>query len=1092
MDSSTACWETINSFFEEHDLVEQHIESYNEFVETLLPNIVNEYKNTIIGENKDIQVSLKNIKVSRPSHVETDGSTFMLMPKEARLRNMTYASSVLVDVSIQIDKEEPTVFDNCTLCKIPVMVRSKICNLDMCVSGTKKECEHDKGGYFIVNGNEKVLIAQEKMNNNHVYVFEKKPPSKFSHVAEIRSIREKDVKSTNTFIARITYPNSKGDRHIRLQTPHTRTDVPVFVYLYLLGYTNQKQFLDLFSRNSDIVNLLLPSLEESASVHNKETAEEYICARLVYASTPIHVIKNEFIPHVSTDEAKANVIIYMIEQLVLCSIGKREEDDRDHFKNKRVDLSGYLIASLFRQLFRRMYKEFLSASSKTLKNGKIFNINHIMKSKIVTNGLKYSLSTGNWGVGVQNVRTGVSQVLNRLTYASGLSHMRRINSSIGRDGKLTGPRQLHNSHWGKVCPAETPEGQACGLVKNMSLMVCISKSTDSTFLKHIVKKQTPTFDKQVRVFVNGDLIGTTDSPQNTCSNLREIRRNGSVSFDIGIAYDSRKGEIRIHTDAGRVCRPLLVVSIKGVLRLMEDNYADLLKNRKLTGSGFNELLVRGVVEFVDADEEENVLIAMMPKDVSTVHTHCEIHPSMIMGVCASTIPFADHNQSPRNTYQSAMGKQAMGVYALNYQQRMDTISHILMYPQKPLVQTKSSEMLRINELPSGQNAIVAIACYSGYNQEDSIIMNQSSIDRGLFRSIFYRTYKEEVKTQGGGVKETIDLPNRGSCTGMKLANYDKLDIDGMLEPGTVLVGSDVVIGKTVASIETPDDKRDASTIARHNEEGIVDKTMITTNEYGCPMVKVRVRNTRIPTMGDKFSARHGQKGTIGMTYSQEDMPFSLETGMTPDIIINPHAIPSRMTIGQLLECVLGKMGCMDGKTKDSTAFNHDTSDVDSIFEQLHAQGFQRHGNERLANGMTGNMMHHAIFVGPTYYQRLKHMVEDKIHSRGRGPVQILTRQPVEGRARDGGLRMGEMERDAMISHGSSAFLKDRLLHQSDAYRIHVCEKCGLMATGDAVNNRYYCKSCNIPNVVQVDIPFATKLLFQELMSVGVTPRMMTS
>ena len=1394
------CWETINSFFEEHDLVEQHIESYNEFVDTLLPNIVNEYKHTIIGENKDIQISLKNICINRPTHTESDDSTQVLMPHEARLRNITYACTIFVDIHIQIENEEKTVFDNCALCKIPVMVGSKMCNLS--VGNLKnKECEHDRGGYFIVNGNEKVLIAQEKMNNNHVYVFEKKPPSKYSHVAEIRSIRERDVKSTNTFVGRITYPNSNGERHVRLQTPHTRTDVPVFVYMYLLGFTDHKQIMSMFSRNPSVISDVLPSLvEEIQTVYDVPTAEEYIKSRLVYPNTPIHVVISEFIPHVTTTEAKAHLLVHMIEQLVLCANGERLEDDRDHFKNKRVDLAGFLMASLFRQLFRRMYKEFLSASSKTLKNGKIFNINHIMKTKIITNGLKYSLSTGNWGVGVQHVRTGVSQVLNRLTFASGLSHMRRINSSIGRDGKLTGPRHLHNSHWGKVCPAETPEGQACGLVKNMSLMICISKATDSTFARHEIKRHAPGFEKQVRVFVNGDLVGTTDSPMKLCSTMRDLRRCGSLSFDTGISCDMKRGEVRIHTDMGRICRPLLVVK-NGKLRLMEGEHAEKLKQRHKTGGGFNELLVRGVVEFVDSDEEENAFIAMLPSEVGEKHTHCEIHPSMIMGVCASTIPFPDHNQSPRNTYQSAMGKQAMGVYAMNYQQRLDTISHILMYPQKPLVQTKVSEMLHINELPSGQNAIVAIACYSGYNQEDSIIMNQSSIDRGLFRSIFYRTYKEEVKTQGGGVKETIDVPDRVTCSGMKLANYDKLDIDGMVEPGTVLQGSDAVIGKTVASVESPDDKRDASIIARHNEEGIVDKTMLSTNENGCPMVKIRVRNTRVPTMGDKFcytpdhdiltnrgwvsvadvtlcdrvmsldpvtntmayervfevhhyaiddseplyevntphvslkttvnhrmyvqksgnnkyteyelvearhmmgtsvrflkncvgfcgaetqditpdrsfffpvdssrvddlllfygywmvnkletnhtdgylsckydsrvvtclircgftvtvdslvvtvqnhslyefvthtdwvftvtllppakcravcegafsfltrthvhtsstqlcddiqrlalhsgwsadvraienafwevrlntdahtnapelvgdekvvagdlfgsvhcvtvrtgivyvrrngkpvwcgnSARHGQKGTIGMTYSQEDMPFSMQTGITPDIIINPHAIPSRMTIGQLLECVLGKLGCMDGELKDSTAFNHDSGDIESIFEQLHKRGFQKHGNERLINGMTGQIMQHAIFVGPTYYQRLKHMVDDKIHSRGRGPVQILTRQPVEGRARDGGLRMGEMERDAMISHGASSFLKDRLLHQSDAYRIHVCGKCGLMATGDAVNNRYYCKSCNIPDVAQVDIPFATKLLFQELMSVGVTPRILT-
>jgi DNA-directed RNA polymerase II subunit RPB2 len=1088
------CWDIINSYFEKCTLVNQHIDSYNEFVTILLPTIINEYKNNVIGENKDINITISDIKISKPMHTEADGTNELLMPHEARLRNMTYASDVFISINIKTPDGEMD-FDHCLLCKLPVMVRSSVCNLELGPYEVgKKECEFDHGGYFIINGNEKVLIAQEKMNNNHVYVFQKKNPSKYSHVSEVRSIREKDIKSTNTFLANITYPNAKNERFIRLQTPHTKNDLPVFVYFYLLGYANQKEIIQLFSRNVIDIEDILPSLEE-ASVYSRESAIEYVMGRLLYASTHITVLINEFIPHVSSNEGKANVLVYMIEQLVLCTNGDREEDDRDHFKNKRIDLPGYLMATLFRQLYKRMFKEFLSASVKMVKNGKIFNINQMLKTKLITNGLKYSLSTGNWGMGLQNVRSGVSQVLNRLTFASGLSHMRRINSPIGRDGKLTGPRQLHNSHWGKICPAETPEGQACGLVKNMALMIYISKNTDSTFIKHALKVYDG-YTKPFRIFVNGDMVGTTDVPVKVCEHLRSYRRSGCCSFDTGIAYDMNKGEVRVHTDMGRICRPLFVVNRQtNRLRIEEGDHLETLRKRKYSGVGFNELLMRGLVEYIDPDEEENILVAVFPIDLennpSMGYTHCEIHPSMILGVCASTIPFADHNQSPRNTYQSAMGKQAMGIYSMNYQQRMDTISHILMYPQKPLVQTKVSDIMRINEMPSGQNAIVAIACYSGYNQEDSIIMNQSSIDRGLFRSIFYRTYKEDIKTQGGSTKETIEIPNRKTCTNMKLANYDKLGVDGIVEPGSIIVGGDVIIGKTVASMENTDDKRDASIITRHNEDGVVDKTMLTTNEYGSPMVKIRVRKTKIPMIGDKFSARHGQKGTIGMTYTQEDMPFSLKDGMSPDIIINPHAIPSRMTIGQLLECVLGKVACMDGKLKDSTAFDLQSNNTETIFEQLHKHGFQKYGNEMLVNGMTGNPMPHAIFIGPTYYQRLKHMVDDKIHSRCRGPVQILTRQPVEGRSRDGGLRTGEMERDAMISHGAASFLKDRLFHQSDAYRVHVCEKCGLMATGNAAQNKYFCKSCMVPDVVQVDIPFATKLLFQELISVGVTPRIMT-
>lgn len=1061
--------EVTDAFFREVSLVHQHINSYNDFIEVLLPNIVNEYEHAIIGENKDYRVCITNIKYTNPSHTETDGVSRAVFPNEARLRNLTYQTSILADISIEND-EETTRFDRCLLCKMPVMLQSTLCNLKTTLSTVQHnhECEHDMGGYFIVNGCEKVLIAQEKMNNNQIYVFKKKSPSKFSHVAEIRCIREQDIKSTSTFVAHLTHLNSVKERVIRMQSPFTKTDIPIFVFFYLLG-CDREYILSQF--NTIDKNDLLPSLEETL-VHDQESAIEFISTKLVFASFSHDLFIKEMFPHVENIDGKIQLLVYMIEKLVDCGNDRIPEDDRDHFKNKRVDMSGQLLANLFRQLFRRMYKEFLSGCAKSLKSGKIFNVNHILKTKIITNGIKYSLSTGNWGVGSQNVRTGVSQVLNRLTYTSALSHLRRVNSPIGKDGKLTGPRQLHNSQWGKLCPAETPEGQACGLVKNLSMMACISRQTNSTYFKDFLR--TSNLTQAVKLFVNGDFVGSTDTPNQTYEQLRGFKRSGTVAFDSSIAIDTSKCEIRVYTDAGRICRPLCVVS--SLQKLVYDEFTN-------SNMSFMSLLVNGIVEIVDSDEEENLLIAMFASDLKkdTKYTHCEINPAMILGVCASTIPFPDHNQSPRNTYQSAMGKQAVGMYALNFQERFDTLSHVLTYPQKPLVQTATSDFLNVNDLPSGQNAIVAIACYGGFNQEDSIIMNQSSIDRGLFRSVFYRTYKDELKSS-----QKESWGQSSECSGMRLAKYDKLEDDGLVSPGLAIDGNDVLIGKTVLHT---DDKRDASTIARHNEDGIIDKTMLTTTESGSSMVKVRVRKTKIPTIGDKFSARHGQKGTIGMTYTQEDMPFSMDTGMSPDIIINPHAIPSRMTIGQLLECISGKVGCFDGEIKDATAFNT-THNQQGIYDALHKKGYQRHGNETLVNGMTGRVMDHAIFMGPTYYQRLKHMVDDKIHSRGRGPVQVLTRQPVEGRSRDGGLRVGEMESTAIQAHGSASFLRERLFFQSDAYRVFVCKKCGLMATGNMKINRYYCDACKVPDVVQVHIPFATKLLFQELMSVGVTPRIM--
>jgi DNA-directed RNA polymerase II subunit RPB2 len=487
------------------------------------------------------------------------------------------------------------------------------------------------------------------------------------------------------------------------------------------------------------------------------------------------------------------------------------------------------------------------------------------------------------------------------------------------------------------------------------------------------------------------------------------------------------------------------------------------------------------------------------KIIEIDYTHCEIHPAMILGVCGSFIPFPDHNQSPRNTYQAAMGKQAIGIYSLNFLQRMDTMAHILYYPQKPLVVTRTMDFLNYKDFPNGINAIVAIASYGGYNQEDSLIMSQDSVDRGLFRSIFYRCYKDDEKNKFGGQKEKFEIPKYKECVGCKTASYEKLDLDGLISEGIKVSGDDIIIGKTVPfdfqkiksslnPIEMPYKyKKDSSTSVRSFESGIIDRVMIGTTELGTKLVKIRIRSVRIPQIGDKFASRHGQKGIVGMLYKNVDLPFTID-GIIPDLIMNPHAIPSRMTIGHLLECILSKVSALGGFEGDGSPFTNITAE--KISNQLSHYNFEKHGWEIMANGETGELLNSMIFIGPTYYQRLKHMVDDKIHSRARGPVQILTRQPVEGRSRDGGLRFGEMERDCMVSHGAAIFLKDRLMDQSDAYSIFVCDLCGLIAIANQKKGIFECRSCSNKNYISlIKIPYACKLLFQELMALSIGPRM---
>jgi hypothetical protein len=656
----------------------------------------------------------------------------------------------------------------------------------------------------------------------------------------------------------------------------------------------------------------------------------------------------------------------------------------------------------------------------------------------------------------------------------------------------------------------TPEGQSVGIVKNLSYMAHITIHSNSLSLYDYImpniinisdiKSPNELYNK-VKVFINGSWVGITNESEELYISLKEKKYKGIINIYTSIIFDYRNKEIRVCNDGGRIMRPLLRVKNGNVL--ITNTMMNKLKHSEIN---WDNLLVGydnsdSVIEYIDSDEQSWSMIATKPKDLiqkgdrTYKYTHCEIHPSTIFGVLASCIPFPEHNQSPRNCYQCAQGKQAMGVYVTNYENRMDKTAYVLNYPSRPLVDTRVMNLIQLNKIPSGTNVIVAIMTHTGYNQEDSLLFNKGSIDRGLFVTTIYHTEKDEDKQKINGDEEIRCKPDPSKTKGMKFGNYNKVNSKGVIPENTLVENRDIIIAKVTPIKENRNDHtkvikfEDQSRIHRTVEETYVDKNYIDRNGEGYNFAKVRLRIVRKPVIGDKFSSRHGQKGTIGNIIPEADMPFTA-SGVKPDIIINPHAIPSRMTIGQLKETVLGKVLVELGLFGDGTSFGQ--FEVKDICDELIKLGYEAHGNELLHNGLTGEQVECSVFMGPVFYQRLKHMVNDKAHSRSIGPMVNLTRQPAEGRSRDGGLRFGEMEKDAMVSHGAARFTRGRMYDASDKYSVHSCKKCGLIAAYNDEMRIHHCRVCdNRTDFAYLEIPYACKLLFQELNTMNIAPRFIT-
>lgn len=1102
--TSEDLWYLMKAFIEEEGLVQHQIKSYNYFVKEGLQALINSIgTQEIKTKHGTLLLKLGNVEIGRPRIVEIDGTVNEnVTPMECRLRKMTYAAPLYVKMNLYLDGRLISS-ERVEVGIIPIMVKSDICPLSRMTDEELMaigEDPMDPGGYFIINGSERVIVAIEDLAPNKILVTEKEVSGKMQYSAVVLSSafgRQARVE--------VVY---KQNSPIRVFFSRIYKGIPAIILLRALGMVNDKDIVNYVSPLKEVQDLLEPSFKEAEGIETVEDAMKYVGNKIAFGFAEEYriqraeqLIDNILLPHIGTDKAsrysKAIFLCEMIGKALETSIGIRKPGDKDHYANKRIKLATPLLMELYRMAFLKLLRDVRYQLEKLMAIRYPTNISTFVRPGIVTDFVKHAFATGNWPGG----RVGVTQLLNRTNYLATLSHLRRVQSPLSRSQPHFEARDLHGTHWGRICPAETPEGSNCGLVKNLALSAEISfqmnrkEVLDKLYALGVIPLSDFTATRRkamAKVFIDGLLIGYHPNGQELVSELRRLRREGEINNNMNVAFYNYKRvqEVWINTDEGRLRRPLIVVE-RGIPKLTQ-NHIEAIKNRMIR---FRDLVTMGIIEFLDAEEEENAYVALTPDSVTPEHTHLEICPYAMLGVVASIIPYAEHNQSPRNVYEGAMGKQALGIFACNYELRTDSRMHVLIYPQKPIVITKSIELLGLNSRPIGQNMVVAIACGQGYNMEDAVVLNKSSIERGLGLSISYRTYEVEARQYLGGQKDKFGIPDP-SVRGYKGEQYYRvLDADGLAHVEADVSGNMVIVGVISPPrfmeeyMRTPAREmvwRDTSEMVRQSESGVVDQVFITKTEEGNKLVKARVRTTCFVEIGDKFSSRHGQKGVVGMIFPQEDMPYT-ESGIVPDLIINPHAFPSRMTIGQLIESIAGKVGALKAEFIDGTPFMGKS--IEELKRELEELGFKSSGTEIMYDGVTGKRFEAEIFIGVVYYQRLHHLVRDKIHARSRGQVQMLTRQPTEGRARGGGLKFGEMERDCLVAYGAAYLLLDRLLEQSDKYTAYFCERCGLPAYYDLKQEKFVCRVCGKDAVIRpVVMSYAFYLLLNELLSMGIYPR----
>jgi DNA-directed RNA polymerase subunit B len=1065
----------VKKYLEEHSLVESNITSFNNFIDHRMQEIIEELNESIPSE--DIEIKLGKIRIGRPQIVEADGSTHLIAPAEARIRGLTYSSPVNVEITIkqagQIESHEVEIG------QIPVIVKSKVCNL----SGMTKEqlVENyidpiEPGGYFIINGNERIIVMTEDLAENQPFIEKSRGNLMLRLFSKRGSYRIPiAITDTNEGIVEVSFSRFRN--------------IPIIIILKALGLTKESDIAKYIGKENDS---LIVNLYEFANIQNEEDAMMAIAEHTSLQGTKKEILDrikqrldSYFLPHIGLKKEhrieKAITLCKFIKQFFVAKENPSNLTDKDHYANKRVRMSGDLLADLFRINMNILLRDIQHSLQKVQKRKKFYSIKTIAKSTLFTHRVESAIATGNW-IGE---RTGVTQNMDKTNYLAILSQLQRVSSMLPSEQENFLARTLHPTHYGRFCPVETPEGTEIGLRKNLALLSKISTRAnleDEKLIKFLIslgmKKEMESFGSDV--FLNGRFIGHINDYRGFISELREKRRHGELPIELSIRYNNSLDNILLSTEVGRVMRPLIIVE-NGKPRLNEE-HMKLLRQGNLK---WMDLIKNGIIEYLDTAEEENALVALKPEDLTNEHSHLEIDKIDLLGVVTSLVTYVNYDQNSRLIRGSKTQKQALGLYAANFHCRIDTDVNILHYPQKPVVRSFVYDTLNVH--PAGQNLIVAVMTHEGYNIEDALILNKGSVDRGMGRSTYYRPYTSVELNYAGGLKDEVCIPEKDVSGYRTEESYKYLEDDGIVYPEAFLKSGEVVIGKTsppkflseVREISIKA-KNEASSVVRQEEQGTVDSVFITEDGQGNKVIRVKTRDLRIPELGDKFATSHGQKGVIGAIIPENDVPFTSK-GVRPDIIFNPHSIPGRMTVGYLIELIAGKVATVSGKIMDGTGFSG--QNVDDLEKQLEQLGFRADGKETLYNGITGRMMQVKIYVGNMYYMKLKYMVGNKMHARASGKVTLLTRQPIEGRAKGGALRLGEMEQQALVAHGASLLLKER--YDSDKVILHICSKCGAIAIEDNIRNKLICPLCNSVEIEPVEISYAFKLLVDEIQSLHI-------